>query len=189
MTPENAKVILEAVLLCAPAALPEDGLRDLFDDPLDPQVLKQLLQQLQQDWNGRGIELQEVAGGWRFQSRPGMLRYLERMAPEKPPRYSRAAMEVLAVIAYQQPVTRGDIEELRGVGVSTSIMRQFLDRGWVETVGHRDTVGRPALYATTRQFLQDLGLKSLADLPARSAAVVAGASLFADGSEGAEPEH
>ena len=128
-------------------------------------ILRQGRQELQQDWALRGVELVQVASGWRFQSRPEMREYLDKLHPEKPPRYSRAALETLAIIAYRQPVTRGDIEDIRGVTVNSLIVKQLEDRGWVEVIGHRETVGRPALFATTRQFLDDLGLESLDQLP------------------------
>ena len=137
----------------------------LFDDELSPDTIKTLLADLQLEWAGRGVELIRVASGWRFQSRPEMRHYLDRLHPEKPPRYSRATMETLAIIAYRQPVTRGDMEEIRGVTIASTIIKQLEDRGWVEVIGHRETVGRPALFATTRQFLDDLGLESLDQLP------------------------
>jgi segregation and condensation protein B len=140
-------------------------LRVLFNDALGSDTLKMLLQDLQRDWSQRGVELVQVASGWRFQSRPEMREYLDRLHPEKPPRYSRATLETLAIIAYRQPVTRGDIEDIRGVTVNSLIIKQLEDRGWVEVIGHRETVGRPALFATTRQFLDDLGLSSLDQLP------------------------
>jgi segregation and condensation protein B len=120
---------------------------------------------LQADWTQRGVELVQVAGGWRFQSRPQMREYLDRLHPEKPPKYTRAVLETLAIIAYRQPVTRGDMEEIRGVTINTQILKQLEDRGWIEAIGHREAPGRPALYATTRQFLDDLGLESLDQLP------------------------
>jgi len=152
-------------LICAqqPVALRE--LRTLFDDVLGSDTVKSLLLELQQDWAQKGVELVQVATGWRFQSRPEMREYLDRLHPEKPPRYTRATLETLAIIAYRQPVTRGDIEDIRGVTVNSLIIKQLEDRGWVEVIGHRETVGRPALFATTRQFLDDLGLQSLDQLP------------------------
>ncbi|GAA3993939.1 hypothetical protein GCM10022279_16860 [Comamonas faecalis] len=162
----DAKRVLEAALLCAGQPVSVRDLRTLFDDALGADTVKLLLAQLQQEWSLRGVELVQVASGWRFQSRPEMRRFLDRLHPEKPPRYTRAALETLAIIAYRQPVTRGDIEEIRGVTVNSLIIKQLEDRGWVEVVGHRDTVGRPALLATTRQFLDDLGLASLTGLPA-----------------------
>jgi segregation and condensation protein B len=137
----------------------------MFDDGLEFDTLKTLLHELQQDWAQRGIELVCVATGWRFQSRPEMKPYLDRLHPEKPPRYTRATLETLAIIAYRQPVTRGDIEDIRGVSVNSLLLKQLEDRGWIEAIGHRDTIGRPALFATTKQFLDDLGLQSLDQLP------------------------
>lgn len=161
----NAKRILETALICAQQPLQIEELRVLFDDGLDSDALHGLLHELEQDWALRGVELVKVASGWRFQSRPEMREYLERLHPEKPPRYSRATLETLAIIAYRQPVTRGDIEEVRGVSVNSLLLKQLEDRGWVEVIGYRQTIGRPALLATTRQFLDDLGLTSLDQLP------------------------
>ncbi len=138
----------------------------LFDGAVNHDTLRTLLAELQQAWVGRGVELVCVASGWRFQSRPEMRPFLDRLNPEKPPKYSRAAMETLAIIAYRQPVTRGDMEDIRGVTINSTVLKHLEDRGWVEVIGHRETVGRPALYATTRQFLDDLGLASLDALPA-----------------------
>ena len=140
-------------------------MRLLFDDALGSDTLRLLLSQLQAQWQNRGLELVSVASGWRFQSRPEMRVYLDRLHPEKPSRYSRAVLETLAIIAYRQPVTRGDMEDIRGVTINTQVIKQLEDRGWVEVIGHRDTVGRPGLYATTRQVLDDLGLSSLEQLP------------------------
>ena len=137
----------------------------LFQDELGADTIKTLLLDLQQAWAQRGVELVQVASGWRFQSRPEMRDYLDRLHPEKPPRYTRAALETLAIIAYRQPVTRGDIEDIRGVTINSLVLKQLEDRGWVEVIGHRETVGRPSLFATTRQFLDDLGLASLDQLP------------------------
>ena len=161
----DAKRVLETALICAQQPLPLRDLRALFDGNLGADTLKDLLLGLQQEWVGRGVELVQVASGWRFQSRPEMRTFLDKLHPEKPPRYSRAVLETLAIIAYRQPVTRGDIEDIRGVTVNSLIIKQLEDRGWVEEIGHRETVGRPALLATTRQFLDDLGLKSLDELP------------------------
>ena len=165
MNTTDAKCVLETALICAqqPLSLREMGV--LFDGELTADSLKQLLAQLQHDWSDRGVELVQVASGWRFQSRPGMREYLDRLYPEKPARYSRATLETLAIIAYRQPVTRGDMEDIRGVTINTLLLRQLEDRGWVEVIGHRETVGRPALYATTRQFLDALGIESLAGPP------------------------
>lgn len=161
----NAKKVLEAALLCAARPLPERELRSVFDGAVDTAQLRSLLQELQLDWQDRGLELVQIASGWRFQSRAELHIFLERLNPEKPPRYSRAVLETLAIIAYRQPVTRGDIEDIRGVAVGSQIIKQLEERGWIEEIGYRDTVGRPALLATTRQFLDDLSLQSLADLP------------------------
>lgn len=165
MNSVEAKRVLETALICAPQPVSVRELRTLFDDALGSDTVKALLLELQQDWALRGVELVQVATGWRFQSRPEMREYLDRLHPEKPPRYTRATLETLAIIAYRQPVTRGDIEDIRGVTVNSLIIKQLEDRGWIEVVGHRDTVGRPALLATTRQFLDDLGLQSLDQLP------------------------
>ena len=165
MNTVDAKRVLETALICAAQPMAVRELRVLFDDALGSDTLKVLLQELQQDWALRGVELVQVASGWRFQSRPEMRQYLDKLHPEKPQRYSRATLETLAIIAYRQPVTRGDIEDIRGVTVNSLIIKQLEDRGWVEVIGHRETVGRPALFATTRQFLDDLGLQSLDQLP------------------------
>jgi len=165
MNTAAAKRVLETALICAQQPLQLRDLRTLFDDELGADTVKQLLLELQLEWSGRGVELVAVATGWRFQSRPEMRLYLDRLHPEKPPRYSRATLETLAIIAYRQPVTRGDIEDIRGVTVNSLIIKQLEDRGWVEVIGHRESAGRPALLATTRQFLDDLGLASLEQLP------------------------
>ncbi|WP_172425104.1 SMC-Scp complex subunit ScpB [Vandammella animalimorsus] len=157
--------VLEAALLCAPAPMAMPSLQALFEQPPDAEQIQAWLEQLQIDWAHRGLELVQVASGWRFQSRANVLPFLARLEPERTPRYSRAAMEILAVIAYRQPVTRGDIEEIRGVAVNSQIIKQLEERGWIEVIGHRESVGRPALFATTGQFLDDLGLASLRDLP------------------------
>jgi len=161
----DAKRVLETALLCASQPLQVRELRQLFHDELGADTLKNLLESIQQDWQQRGLELVNVASGWRMQSRPEMRDFLDRLHPEKPPKYSRAAMETLAIIAYRQPVTRGDMEDIRGVTVNSLVIKQLEDRGWVEVIGHRETVGRPMLYATTRQFLDDLGIASLDQLP------------------------
>jgi len=161
----DAKRVLETALLCATQPLQVRELRQLFHDELGADTLKTLLESLQEDWQERGLELVNVASGWRMQSRPEMRDFLDRLHPEKPPKYSRAAMETLAIIAYRQPVTRGDMEDIRGVTVNSLVIKQLEDRGWVEVIGHRETVGRPMLYATTRQFLDDLGISSLDQLP------------------------
>ena len=165
MNTTDATRILETALICAPQPLPVRELRVLFQDELGADTIKTLLLDLQQAWAQRGVELVQVASGWRFQSRPEMRDYLDRLHPEKPPRYTRAALETLAIIAYRQPVTRGDIEDIRGVTINSLVLKQLEDRGWVEVIGHRETVGRPSLFATTRQFLDDLGLASLDQLP------------------------
>ncbi len=165
MNTADAKRILETALICAQQPLSLRDMRTLFEDTLGTDTLRGLLDDLQQDWTHRGVELVQLASGWRFQSRPQMREHLDRLHPEKPPKYTRAALETLAIIAYRQPVTRGDIEDIRGVTVNSLILKQLEDRGWVEVIGHRDTVGRPGLYATTRQFLDDLGLASLDQLP------------------------
>ena len=165
MNTVDAKRVLETALICAQQPLSVRDLRVLFDDALGSDTIKSLLADLQQEWALRGVELVQIASGWRFQSRPEMREFLDRLHPEKPPRYSRATLETLAIIAYRQPVTRGDIEDIRGVTVNSLIIKQLEDRGWVEVIGHRETVGRPALLATTRQFLDDLGLQSLDQLP------------------------
>jgi len=165
MNTADAKRILETALICSAQPLPLRELRVLFNDELGADTIKSLLHEMQDDWSQRGLELINVATGWRFQSRPEMRDHLDRLHPEKPPRYTRAALETLAIIAYRQPVTRGDMEDIRGVTINSMILKQLEDRGWVEVIGHRETVGRPALYATTRQFLDDLGLASLDQLP------------------------
>ncbi|MDR2128989.1 MAG: SMC-Scp complex subunit ScpB [Burkholderiaceae bacterium] len=165
MNTVEAKRVLETALICATEPLKVSAMRTLFADMLGADTIKALLDELQDDWAQRGLELVAVASGWRFQSRPAMREYLDRLNPEKPPRYSRATLETLAIIAYRQPVTRGDMEDIRGVTIGSQILKQLEERGWVEVIGHRETVGRPALYATTRQFLDDLGLASLDQLP------------------------
>ena len=165
MTPEQLKLVLETALLCADEPMTMNDLRRLFLEELSVEELSEALSQIQADWSDKGMELLELATGWRFQSRLSMREYLDRLTPEKPPKYSRAVMETLAIIAYRQPVTRGEIEEIRGVTVSSNVVKQLEDRGWIEVVGHKDTVGRPGLYATTRQFLNDLSLTTLQELP------------------------
>jgi segregation and condensation protein B len=166
MNTADAKCILETALICSAQPLSVRDLRVLFNDELAADTIKALLIELQQDWTQRGLELVSVASGWRFQSRPEMREHLDRLHPEKPPRYTRAVLETLAIIAYRQPVTRGDMEDIRGVTINSLIIKQLEDRNWVEVIGHKETVGRPALFATTRQFLDDLGLASLDQLPA-----------------------
>ena len=165
MNTQEAKIVLETALICAQEPLKLADLRKLFADGVSADTVRTLLEDLKQEWSGRGVELVGLASGWRFQSKPAMRSYLDRLHPEKPPKYSRAVLETLAIVAYRQPVTRGDIEEIRGVTVNTQVVKQLEDRGWIEVIGHRDVPGRPALYATTRQFLDDLGLKALDELP------------------------
>ena len=166
MNTSDAKRVLETALICAGAPMPVVEMRALFNGEVGTDTLRRLLDELVDDWQDRGVELVALASGWRFQSRPEMRQYLDRLHPEKPAKYSRAAMETLAIVAYRQPVTRGDIEDIRGVTVSSQIVKQLEDRGWIDAIGYREAPGRPALYATTRQFLDDLGLASLDQLPA-----------------------
>ncbi|HEU0260022.1 MAG TPA: SMC-Scp complex subunit ScpB [Burkholderiales bacterium] len=165
LNPPEAKRILEAALLASQEPVSAIDLKRLFDDELGVDTIRSLLAELADEWRGRAVELVSLSSGWRFQTRPEFQPYLERLLPERPPRYSRAVMETLAIIAYRQPVTRGDIEDVRGVGVSTQIIQALETRGWIDVVGHRETPGRPALYATTTKFLDDLGLRSLEELP------------------------
>ena len=167
MNTQDAKRVLETALLCAREPMPLADMRTLLGDAFEAEAaLRALLGELARDWDGRGVELVALAGGWRFQSRPEMSAHLGRLDAERPPRYSRAVLETLAIVAYRQPVTRGDIEDIRGVAVATAVVRQLEERGWVETIGHRDAPGRPALLATTRRFLDDLGLAQLGEMPA-----------------------
>ena len=167
MTDNEIIRVLETALLCADAPLSTTELRKLFaSEEVSLDDIRRLLSLLQLDWAEKGLELVSLSSGWRFQSRPEMQRYLERLNPEKPPRYSRAVLETLAIIAWRQPVTRGDIEDIRGVTVSSQIIRTLEERSWIEVLGHRDAPGRPALFGTTKQFLDDLGLRSLDELPA-----------------------
>ena len=163
--PEDYKRVLETALLVAPEPVALADLKKLFDQEFDDDTWRTLLDDLRRDWAGRGIELVQLATGWRFQTRPEYQEYLDRLKNEKPPKYSRAVMETLAIIAYRQPVTRGDIEDIRGVAVSPNVLKTLESRDWIDTVGHRDAPGRPALYATTKKFLDDLGLRSLSELP------------------------
>ncbi|MPZ42217.1 MAG: SMC-Scp complex subunit ScpB [Betaproteobacteria bacterium] len=163
---DRAKNVLETALLTAQEPISVNELRRLFDQDLGAETLRRLLEDIRLQWAGRGVELVSVASGWRFRAKPEMQGFLDRLNPQKPPRYSRAVLETLAIIAYRQPVTRGDIEEVRGVVVSTNIVKALEARGWIEVIGHREVPGRPALYATTRQFLDDLCLRSLEELPA-----------------------
>ena len=163
--PTEVKRIIEAALLASQEPLSLADLRRLFDDEVGNDTLRNLLEELRGDWAGRAVNLVSLASGWRFQTAAAFRPFIERLLPEKPPRYSRAVMETLAIIAYRQPVTRGDVEDIRGVVVSTPIIQALESRGWIDVVGHRDTPGRPALYATTKAFLDDLGLRSLQELP------------------------
>ncbi len=165
MNTQDAKRVLETALICAREPLPIKDMRTLFADQLTADSLRSLLDELVLEWSGRGVELVTLSTGWRLQSRPQMRAYLERLHPEKPPKYSRAVLETLAIIAYRQPVTRGDVEDIRGVAVNSQIIKQLEDRGWIEAIGYREAPGRPALLATTHQFLDDLGLSSLSQLP------------------------
>ena len=165
MNSQDAKRVLETALICASQPLPLRDMRVLFTDEIGADTLRSMLDDLTREWDGRGVELVALATGWRLQSRPEMREYLDRLNPEKPPKYSRAVMETLAIIAYRQPVTRGDIEDIRGVTVASQIVKQLEDRNWVQAIGYRESPGRPALLATTRQFLDDLGLASLEQLP------------------------
>ncbi len=163
--PDDYKRVLEAALLVAGEPVPLSELKKLFDETFDDDTWRTLLDDLRRDWSERGAELVQLASGWRFQTRPEYQPYLDRLKNDKPPKYSRAVMETLAIVAYRQPVTRGDIEDIRGVAVSPNILKTLEGRGWIDAVGHRDAPGRPALYATTRRFLDDLGLRSLSELP------------------------
>ena len=198
-SPAEAKRILEAALLAAPEPLAVADLKRLFDEELAADVLKRLLGELREEWQDRAVELVQLASGWRFQTRAEFRPYVERLFPEKPPRYSRAVMETLAIIAYRQPVTRGDIEDVRGVVVSTQIVQSLEARGWIDIVGHRETPGRPALYATTKKFLDDLGLRTLEELPPLeeiaqtlqlepAPAQAAAAPVAEDAAHGSQPE-
>jgi segregation and condensation protein B len=162
---EDVKRVLETVLLTATVPLTLGDLKKVFDAEVHADFLRIALEELRGDWQGRGVELVSVAEGWRFQTRPEFQAYLDRLNPEKPPKYSRAVLEILSIIAYRQPVTRGDIEEIRGVTVNSQTIRTLEERGWIEVVGHRDVPGRPALFATTKQFLSDLNLRALSELP------------------------
>lgn len=165
LSPSDVKIVLEAALLAAQEPLPISELRKMFDEEIDADTLRKLLEELRESWQGRGAELVTTASGWRFQTRASLQPFLERINPERAPRYSRAVLETLAIVAYRQPVTRGDIENVRGVTVSTEVVRRLEERGWIEVIGHKEVPGRPALYATTKTFLDDLGLRSLQELP------------------------
>lgn len=188
-TPDATR-ILEAALLCSHQPMSLRELRQLFDDTVSADGVLAMLGAIREQWVGRGVELVEVGSGWRFQTRPDVQAHLDRLHPEKPPKYSRATLETLAIVAYKQPVTRGDIEDIRGVTVSSHIVKQLEDRGWVEVIGHRDAPGRPALFATTRQFLDDMGLSSLAQLPTLDGLPVSQALLpgLGDEEEAADAE-
>ncbi len=165
MEPSQVKRVLEAALLAAREPMTPNDMKKMFDEELSTDTLRKLLDQLREDWTDRPVELIQLASGWRFRTRAEYLPFLERLNPEKPPKYSRAVLETLAIIAYRQPVTRGDIEEIRGVAVNANVVKTLEERGWIDVVGHRDTPGRPALFATTKQFLDDLGLRSVSELP------------------------
>jgi len=165
LNPNEVKAVLETALLANQSPLSIADLQRMFDERIGPDTLRRLLDELRDDWRARGVELVNLATGWRFQTRPCFQKYLERLNPEKPPRYSRAVLETLAIIAYRQPVSRGDIEDVRGVTVSPNIIRALEQRGWIDVVGYREVPGRPALYGTTKDFLNDLGLRSLQELP------------------------
>jgi len=192
MNTSQAKRILETALICAQQPLQVRDMRVLFEEEIGADTLKTLLLDLQQDWSFKGVELINVATGWRFQSRPEMREYLDRLTPEKPPKYTRAVLETLAIIAYRQPATRGDMEDIRGVTINGLILKQLEDRGWIEVIGHRESVGRPALFATTKQFLDDLGIESLAQLPELGPLqeqVLEQLDRFEDAKEEARPSH
>ena len=193
MNTAQAKRVLETALICSQQPLQVRDMRTLFNDVVGVETLKHLLEELQLEWAQRGVELVQVASGWRFQSRPEMREFLDRLHPEKPPRYTRAAMETLAIIAYRQPVTRGDMEDIRGVTINALIIKQLEDRGWVEVIGHREAAGRPALFATTRQFLDDLGITSLDQLPLQgkdaAAADMLAPLMQLPEAQSAEPQH
>mgnify|MGYP001111552669 FL=1 len=179
MNTHEAKIVIETALLCAQQPLTVAELRKLFDDELGPDTIRTLLEDLRNDWQGRGVALVPLASGWRFQTAPAMAPFLDRLHPEKPPKYSRAVLETLAIIAYRQPVTRGDIEEIRGGTVSAQIVKTLEERGWIEVIGHKDVVGRPALFGTTRRFLDDMGLRALSELPPLESAEAPAAAVEA----------
>src|SRR5712672_155 len=165
LNPNEVKIVLEAALLAAQEPIPVAELRKMFDEEIGADTIRRLLEELREAWKERGVELATSASGWRFQTRASYQKFLERIHPDKAPRYSRAVLETLAIVAYRQPVTRGDIEEVRGVTVSAEVIERLEARGWVEVIGHKEVPGRPALYATTKTFLDDLGLRSLQELP------------------------
>lgn len=180
------KLILETALLVSQEPLTLTQLGKLFDAEMDADNLRKVLDEIKADWSERGVELVQVASGWRFQARPEFQQHINRLSPEKPPKYSRAVLETLSIIAYRQPVTRGDIEDIRGVAVSPNILKTLEGRGWIDTIGHRDTPGQPALYATTKQFLDDLNLRSLQELPSLDQFVVNEQMLIAEAIPDAE---
>ena len=186
---EQVKKVLETVLLASPEPVAVSELRKIFDAQVGADTVRKALEELQSEWDGRGVALVHVASGWRFNARPEYQKFVDRLNPQKPPRYSRAVMETLAIIAYRQPVTRGDIEDIRGVTVSSNIIRALEMRGWIDVVGHREVPGRPALYATTKSFLDDLNLRSLDELPPLEelGSLVDPAPGISDGAD-AEPE-
>ncbi len=165
MEPSQVKRVLEAALLAAREPMSPHDMKRMFDEELSTDTLRKLLDELREEWGDRPVELIQLASGWRFRTRAEYLPYIERLNPERPPKYSRAVLETLAIIAYRQPVTRGDIEEIRGVAVNANVIKTLEERGWIDVVGHRETPGRPALFATTKQFLDDLGLRSVSELP------------------------
>ena len=165
MEPSQVKRVLEAALLAAREPMSPNDMKKMFDEELSTDTLRKLLDELREEWAGRPVELIQLASGWRFRTRAEYLPYLERLNPERPPKYSRAVLETLAIIAYRQPVTRGDIEEIRGVAVNANVVKTLEERGWIDVVGHRETPGRPALLATPKQVLDDLGLRSVSELP------------------------
>ena len=165
LNPNEVKIVLETALLAAQEPIPIAELRKMFDEEIGADTIRKLLEELREAWKERGVELATTASGWRFQTRASYQKFLERIHPEKAPRYSRAVLETLAIVAYRQPVTRGDIEEVRGVTASAEVIGRLEERGWVEVIGHKEVPGRPALYATTKIFLDDLGLRSLQELP------------------------
>jgi len=179
MNTHEAKIVIETALLCAQQPLTVAELRKLFADELGAETIRTLLEDLRNDWQGRGVALVSLASGWRFQTVPAMAPFLDKLHPEKPPKYSRAVLETLAIIAYRQPVTRGDIEEIRGVTVSAQIVRALEERGWIEVIGHKDVVGRPALFGTTRRFLDDMGLRALSEMPPLESAEAPAAAIEA----------
>jgi segregation and condensation protein B len=191
--PAHIKRVLEAALLSSAEPLPVADLRKMFDEEVGPDVIRRMLEELRTEWAEKGAELVNVASGWRLQVRPNYQKFLDRLNPQKPPKYSRAVLETLAIIAYRQPVTRGDIEEIRGVTVSSGILKALEARGWIDEVGHREVPGRPVLYSTTRTFLDDLNLRSLDELPpledlgslVETEQVVAQAQLFGEVAEDA----